>query len=105
MSEFVHASVLVDEVLAALSPRDGGVYVDCTLGGGGHAEAILKAARTTLIGIDRDPMLTVALLPGSTAAGNGVSGCALASGTALPIDQRGVARQGAGCDVGAFELP
>jgi 16S rRNA (cytosine1402-N4)-methyltransferase len=52
---FEHASVLVDEVLASLGPRDGGVYVDCTLGAGGHSEAILRAADTRVIGIDRDP--------------------------------------------------
>ena len=50
-----HAPVLVAEVLAALDPERGGLFVDCTLGMGGHAEAILErgpAAR--VIGIDRD---------------------------------------------------
>jgi 16S rRNA (cytosine1402-N4)-methyltransferase len=48
---------MVEEVLHFLSPRPGGVYVDCTVGAGGHAEAILDAVggRATLIGIDRDP--------------------------------------------------
>lgn len=55
VSGFEHASVLVDEVIKHLSTRDHGVYVDCTLGGGGHSEAILKAAAAQLIGIDRDP--------------------------------------------------
>jgi 16S rRNA (cytosine1402-N4)-methyltransferase len=52
-----HQPVMVDEVLHFLSPRPGGVYVDCTVGAGGHAEAILNAVggRATLIGIDRDP--------------------------------------------------
>ena len=40
--------------LTPLSVRPGGVYVDCTLGGGGHAEAILQAG-AQLIGIDADP--------------------------------------------------
>jgi 16S rRNA (cytosine1402-N4)-methyltransferase len=52
-----HQPVMVEEVLHFLSPRPGGVYVDCTVGAGGHAEAILNAVggRATLIGIDRDP--------------------------------------------------
>src|SRR5262245_23646896 len=52
-----HQPVMVEEVLHFLSPRPGGVYVDCTVGAGGHAEAILDAVggRATLIGIDRDP--------------------------------------------------
>ncbi|MDB4954815.1 MAG: S-adenosyl-methyltransferase MraW [Myxococcales bacterium] len=55
MSGFEHASVLVDEVLEHLSPRNDGTYVDCTLGGGGHSAAILKASQAQIIGIDRDP--------------------------------------------------
>lgn len=52
-----HQPVMVEEVLHFLSPRPSGVYVDCTVGAGGHAEAILDAVggRAALIGIDRDP--------------------------------------------------
>src|SRR5439155_2812800 len=52
-----HEPVMVREVLAALAVQPGGRYIDCTLGGGGHAEAVLEAASPggTLLGIDRDP--------------------------------------------------
>jgi 16S rRNA (cytosine1402-N4)-methyltransferase len=47
---------MVAEVLAALQARDGGLYIDGTVGGGGHAAAILRASAPTgrLIGFDRD---------------------------------------------------
>lgn len=53
---FEHRSVLLSEAIALLSPRTGGVVVDCTLGGGGHAEAVLNASAPDgrLIGFDRD---------------------------------------------------
>lgn len=46
-----------DEVLAHLAPRPGGVYVDGTLGGAGHARLILEASAPdgVLVGFDRDP--------------------------------------------------
>lgn len=53
-----HAPVLVDEVVRLLGPERGGVYLDGTLGGGGHSEAILRAgsaAGARVIGVDRDP--------------------------------------------------
>ena len=56
MTGFDHASVLAAEVLEHLSHQDDGVYVDGTLGGAGHAAALLeRLPDTTLIGIDRDP--------------------------------------------------
>lgn len=50
-----HVPVLLPEVLAALSPGEGEIIVDCTLGRGGHAEALLKQAPCRLVGLDRDP--------------------------------------------------
>jgi len=55
MSGFSHIPVLRDEAVALLNPRDDGVYLDGTFGGGGYARAILEAARCTLWAIDRDP--------------------------------------------------
>ena len=50
-----HAPVLLREVLEALSPRDGGVYIDGTFGAGGYSRAILDSADCTVWAIDRDP--------------------------------------------------
>jgi len=54
--EYFHKSVLTTEVLAALRPRPGGCYADGTVGGGGHAEALLRASAPAgrLLGCDRD---------------------------------------------------
>ncbi|HEX3860720.1 MAG TPA: 16S rRNA (cytosine(1402)-N(4))-methyltransferase RsmH [Stellaceae bacterium] len=50
-----HVPVLLDAVLAALSPRDGAIYVDGTFGAGGYSTALLAAAECRVVGIDRDP--------------------------------------------------
>src|SRR3989304_2531986 len=52
-----HEPVMLREVVAALAVRPGGRYVDCTIDGGGHAEAILEAAAPggALVGIGADP--------------------------------------------------
>jgi 16S rRNA (cytosine1402-N4)-methyltransferase len=50
-----HLPVMLNEVLAALKPRDGARYVDGTFGGGGYTRAILEAADCRVLGIDRDP--------------------------------------------------
>jgi 16S rRNA (cytosine1402-N4)-methyltransferase len=53
--EQAHEPVLLGEVLEWLRPQQGGIFVDCTLGLGGHAEAILNASpEAKVIGIDRD---------------------------------------------------
>jgi 16S rRNA (cytosine1402-N4)-methyltransferase len=49
-----HIPVLGAEAVAMLKPRDGGIYVDATFGAGGYSQAILDAADTRVIGIDRD---------------------------------------------------
>jgi len=56
MTEGVHQPVLLAEVAGLLAPRPGGVYVDCTVGPGGHAETLLGQSSPDgrLIGFDRD---------------------------------------------------
>jgi 16S rRNA (cytosine1402-N4)-methyltransferase len=49
-----HLSVMTAEVLAAMAPRSSGIYVDATVGAGGHAAALLAAGAGHLIGFDRD---------------------------------------------------
>jgi len=57
MSLPVHVPVLLDEVIEGLQPQPGGYFVDCTVGLGGHAAAILERISFTgrLLGIDADP--------------------------------------------------
>ena len=56
VTAFAHEPVLAEEVIAHLPLPEGGVYVDGTLGGAGHAAAVLDRHPTaTLVGIDRDP--------------------------------------------------
>ncbi len=50
-----HIPVMLAEVLAAIAPRDGAIYVDGTFGAGGYSRALLDAADCRVVGIDRDP--------------------------------------------------
>ena len=50
----MHVPVLLDEVRALLQPERGGIFVDCTVGLGGHARMVLEQGASRLIGIDRD---------------------------------------------------
>ena len=54
--EFKHTSVMLNEVVDALNIQPHGIYLDCTLGGGGHSLKIGEklGAEGLLIGIDRD---------------------------------------------------
>jgi 16S rRNA (cytosine1402-N4)-methyltransferase len=49
-----HEPVMVAEVVAHLRPAGGGLFVDCTVGLGGHARALLEGGASRLIGLDRD---------------------------------------------------
>jgi len=49
-----HVPVMTAEVLEYLQPQRGGLFVDCTVGLGGHARALLEAGASRIIGLDRD---------------------------------------------------
>jgi 16S rRNA (cytosine1402-N4)-methyltransferase len=50
-----HVPVMTADVLRFLEPSRGGLYLDCTVGLGGHAQAMLEAGASRVIGFDRDP--------------------------------------------------
>lgn len=62
-----HEPVMTAEVVTALEPARGGLFVDCTVGAGGHARALLQAGAQRLLGLDRDaealPSAAAALRP------------------------------------------
>src|SRR5262245_66311326 len=49
-----HIPVLTDAAIHYLRPERGGLFVDCTVGLGGHTRALLEAGATRVIGLDRD---------------------------------------------------
>lgn len=56
MSAFAHTTVLRSATVDLVAPKPHGIYVDCTLGGGGHSEELLQRESTLrVIGLDRDP--------------------------------------------------
>jgi 16S rRNA (cytosine1402-N4)-methyltransferase len=58
---YAHVTVMPREVVRALAPERGGIYLDVTAGGGGHAEAILRAGPSArLVAFDRDPAAVMA---------------------------------------------
>ena len=54
MADRVHEPVLTAEAMALLAPERGGLFVDCTVGLGGHAQALLEGGATKVLGLDRD---------------------------------------------------
>ena len=59
--DFHHLTVLRKETISAVQPKNGGIYVDLTLGGGGHTEALLEACDgAQVIAFDRDPLALAA---------------------------------------------
>ncbi len=58
-----HIPVLLVEVLQALAPKDGEIFIDGTFGAGGYSRAILEAADCRVLALDRDPTAVVAAQP------------------------------------------
>jgi 16S rRNA (cytosine1402-N4)-methyltransferase len=71
----VHRPIMVDEVLRALRPSPGDIAIDCTLGGGGHAQAILERIQPggRLLGLDADRLELLRTEARLRAAGFGAS--------------------------------
>jgi 16S rRNA (cytosine1402-N4)-methyltransferase len=55
MAAPTHEPVMVAETVTLLAPSRGGLFVDCTVGLGGHARALLEAGASRILGLDRDP--------------------------------------------------
>ena len=51
--EFTHFPVMLSEIIE-ISTKKGGVFIDCTFGGGNYTKALLDFPKTKVIGIDRD---------------------------------------------------
>ena len=56
-SELSHFPVMLDEVINICSPKKGGVYIDCTFGGGSYSKRLLKYSSTKVIALDRDKFI------------------------------------------------
>jgi 16S rRNA (cytosine1402-N4)-methyltransferase len=98
--------VLLEESLLFLRPERGGIYVDCTLGLGGHTEALVSRGATRVIGIDRDAE-ALAIAKERLAAVAGRVELVHADYRALPavLSERGVtAVDGILADLGASSL-
>ena len=52
--EFSHFPVMLSEIIQISNPKKGGLFVDCTFGGGGYSKALLQFPNTKIIAIDRD---------------------------------------------------
>ncbi len=108
MMEIHHEPVLTREVLTYLAPERGGLFVDCTVGLGGHARALLDAGATRLVGLDRDPA-ALKLAAGALAAWRDRIDLVHSDYRALDavLDERGIATiDGALADMGlsSFQL-
>ena len=105
--EFSHLSVMLPEVIAALEPERGGVYVDCTAGGGGHSLEIAKrlpeGSRLICLDQDDDAVINIDTLGTDASIGiyvadsventRGVPGARFAEKNALRIPKANLTRR------------
>ncbi|MCJ2543775.1 16S rRNA (cytosine(1402)-N(4))-methyltransferase RsmH [Thermostichus vulcanus] len=66
---YQHESVLTEAVVAYLQPQSGGIFLDVTLGGGGHTLALLREGADQVMGLDQDPVALEAAQARFVAAG------------------------------------
>jgi len=97
---------MVAEVVEHLEPGRGGVFVDCTVGLGGHARALLEAGATRLIGLDRDPAAVAGARDALSGFGDRVDVVhADYRRIAAVLDERGVAKvDGVLADLGVSSM-
>ncbi len=97
---------MVAEVVEHLEPGRGGVFVDCTVGLGGHARALLEAGASRLIGLDRDPAAVAAARDALSRFGDRVDVVhADYRQIAAVLDERGVAKvDGVLADLGVSSM-
>jgi 16S rRNA (cytosine1402-N4)-methyltransferase len=97
---------MVAEVVEHLEPGRGGVFVDCTVGLGGHARALLEAGASRLIGLDRDPAAVAAARDALSGFGERVDVVhADYRRIAAVLDERGVAKvDGVLADLGVSSI-
>ena len=51
-----HYPVMLNQILSIITPQHGGTFIDCTFGGGGYSQSILKFPETNVIAMDRDKL-------------------------------------------------
>ena len=56
LEKMKHYPVMLNQVISIISPQHGGTFIDCTFGGGGYSQAILKFPKTKVLAIDRDKL-------------------------------------------------
>ena len=57
LEKIEHYPVMLNQILSIISPQHGGMFIDCTFGGGGYSRAILKFPNTKVVAIDRDKLV------------------------------------------------
>src|SRR5438445_1247600 len=96
-----HEPVMLSEVLELMHPSQGGLFVDCTVGLGGHSRALLERGATRVLALDRDPQALALARETLAAFGDRVE-LVHADYRDLDrvLDERGIAKAAGGVDGG-----